>query len=1184
MKSVYSAIQFGLILLLQILICNNNVYAQELDKSLINQQFFVESPYSTADAPIYFLKTNNGFVVFEKGKVTYQNIKVTKKIEDPVAKGVFIPENINVSNTVVRFDGSNLESQIIGNSKSLFPINYFLSDVPEGNKNRNAFSSILMKDVYDGIDIKYYFQNGLLKYDVIAKAHSDLSLFKMRIEGDDLFSVVDEKTIQLNNFNSPIEDKISYSYQTINSELRNVNVRFQVKDGVIGFIADSLDSNYELVIDPSLLFSSYIGGSNDDYEYTGGISKDNSGNIVVTGRTLSVNFPTTAGSYQTSSAGNIDCVVFKLNATGNTLLFATYIGGASLDAGYTTLVNPITNEIYVGGTTASNFFPTVNGAFQTTYGGGAYDGFVVKLNNSGSLLISSTLVGNSQQDLIASICFDNNYDIVFVGQTTGTFISTGTGFQNFYGGGPWDVFIGKINQSLSSLLFTTMLGGSGDDHCHAVKVDATGNICIMGFTSGSMPVSPGSYDQSYNGGIWDTYCAKMNASLSQNIFCTYIGSSGDDWAWNSIEIDNSGNIYVAGYTNGNNFPTTIGCVQSNYGGGLYDAFIYKLSNTGVSLLNSTYLGSTGDDEGWGIVCDNNEPIVTGTFQNGLIPQPCSFYPNNNGLKDAFYLKLDSTFSSVINSSYFGGQNDDVGNNILLDGTSIIIAGATSSTNFPTSFNAYDKTHNGGSDFFVLKFQAYNVPPVSQFIADTVVCFGTNILFQNSSTNGQNYLWDFGDNTTSTLFQPIHNYSIPGNYTVALTVDNCISVDVAYLNIEVLESPTAAFSYSIDCNREVTLTADSSALNYLWNLGSFGSSIADSVNFNLGSVDSIVVSLISSNGGTCSDTLSKTIISNLPLADFTTTVTPCTHQVLIQPTQSVFNTNYNWTIAGLQSQNNGQDFYITVDSLDSFQIELIALGGGCSDTIIQNIQFDSLPVAQFSTTNLCSNPVQFVNTSSNYQSATWYFGNGDSTTATDPLYQYSNDGNYLVSLIVQNTSGCNDTLASYINVHTAPVVQVVSILDSCSGNFTFQFIPDLLTSNSIWDFGDGTILQNSNYTHYYNNSGIYSVNIIVNPNDACPDTIKTTVEVNEYSQGLQYLPNCFTPNEDSVNDTFELQGAGFCNYMGYSVYNRWGQLLFTTKYIYEKWDGKLNGSELPEGVYVVTLQGENPVSFFITLMR
>ena len=126
MKSVYSVILFGFILLLEILICNSNVYAKEIDNSVINQQFFVESPYSTSDAPIYFIKTNNGFVVFEKGKVTYQNIKVTRKIEDPIVKGVFIPENINVSNTVVRFDGSNLESQIIGNSKSLLPINYFL--------------------------------------------------------------------------------------------------------------------------------------------------------------------------------------------------------------------------------------------------------------------------------------------------------------------------------------------------------------------------------------------------------------------------------------------------------------------------------------------------------------------------------------------------------------------------------------------------------------------------------------------------------------------------------------------------------------------------------------------------------------------------------------------------------------------------------------------------------------------------------------------------------------------------------------------------------------------------------------------------------------------------------------------------------------------------------------------------
>lgn len=1172
-----------IMLMLPMLVGTTSVLGFNIDRNSVGNDYFVESPYSTASNPIYFYKTSNGFVVFEKGKVTYQNIKVTKKSKDPLLKDVFIPEQISVSNTVVLFDGSNLECQIVDNSKSLFPINYFLSDVQEGNSNRHALSSIIMKEVYRGIDIKYYFQDGNLKYDIIAKAHSDLNKIKIRILGDELFTVKDSKKIQLNNFNSPIEDRISYSYQEINNEVENVEVNFKVKDGVIGFVADNLNNNYDLIIDPALIFSTFVGGSSDDYEYTGGISKDNSGSIVVTGRTLSTNFPTTAGSYQTSNLGNIDCVVFKLDSTGQSLLFATYLGGNNLDAGYTSLVNPVTNDIVIGGTTASTIFPVVSGAYQVLYGGGAYDGFVARLDNAGSVLINSTFMGNNQQDLIASICFDTNYDVIFVGQSTGSFIQAGNGYQSFYGGGPWDVFVGKINQNLTSLTATTMLGGNGDDHCHAVKVDATGNVCIMGFTSGSFPVSPGSFDVSYNGGVWDTYCAKFNSSLSQKIFSTYVGSSGDDWSWNAMDVDDLGNMYVTGYTSGNDFPTTSGCFQNSIGGN-YDVFVYKLNSSGNTLLQSTYIGSNGDDEGWGIVATNYRPVITGCFQNGLTTQVCSYAQSNNGLKDAFYLKLDSTFSNVISSSYFGGQNDDIGNNILQDGSGFIIAGATKSTNFPTSFNAYDKTQNGGNDFFVLKFQVDSAAPVAQFIADTVVCVGSAILFQNNSVNGQSYLWDFGDNSTSSISQPVHSYNSPGNFTVTLTVDNCISTDVAILNIKVVAIPVASFSYQIDCNKEVTVVADSSAQNYLWNLGPFGSSTADSVVFSLINTDSIVVTLISFNGNSCSDTISQTIVSTLPSAGFTAAVTPCTHDVFVQPLQTVSNAIYNWTIAGLQSQNSGQPFYITIDSLLGYQIELIVNAAGCSDTISQSIQFDSLPVAQFATSSVCSNPVQFINNSLNNQNAMWYFGNGDSSNAINPLYNYNSDGPYVVSLVVQNANGCKDSISNNINVHTSPQYQVLSVLDSCSGVYNFDVTPSIQNLNAIWNFGDGTILQNPGFSHSFANPGNYSISIITNPGNSCPDTIRTILAVNEYTQPIQFLPNCFTPNDDSVNDFFLLNGPGFCNYLGYSIYNRWGQLLFSTTNTFESWDGKSNGVELPEGVYIVTLKGEKPLSYFITIMR
>lgn len=1170
-------------LIVTLLMFTTDVLGFNTDKNFASKEYFVESPYSTLANPIYFYKTANGFVVFEKGRITYQKVKAIGKEDDPVLKGYSIPKKFQVDNTSIVFVGSNIDCSIQHEDGALFPVNYFLGDLKSEVKTKHAFSSILMKSVYNGIDIKYYFQEGKLKYDIIAKANSNLDDIKMQVEGDSKFSLVNDQQIRLNNFNSPIEDKITYSYQVVDGSNQNVHVRFNLQNGLIGFVAENWNKKSDLIIDPSLIFSTYVGGSDNDYEYTGGISKDASGNIVVTGRSLSTNFPTTAGSYQTNANGNMDCVVFKLKAQGNALIFASYLGGNNYDAGYGSLVNLNTGEVYVGGTTGSSNFPVVSSSYQTTYGGGAYDGFVLKLNSNGNTLIKSSFIGNNYQDLVASISFDNNYDILFVGQSQGDFINTGAAYQSFYGGGPWDVFVGRISQSLNSILATTLIGGNGDDHSHAIKADNAGNVYIMGITSGFFPVTSSSFDNSYNGGVWDTYCAKFNYQLTQLAYCTYVGSSGDDWAWNSMDIDINGNMFVTGYTNASDFPVTPGAYQTAFAGG-YDAFIYKLNNTGSVLYYSTYFGSSGDDEGWGIDVENGFPVLTGCYEAGMLTQPCSYSQNNNGIKDAFLLKLDSTFSSIVYSTYFGGSLDDCGKNILVDGNSCVIAGRSNSSNFPTTVNAFDNTANGSDDFFVLKFEFDSLPPQAQFISDTLICLNDSVRFNNLSLNGQNYLWDFGDNTTSSVFQPSHLYTQPGNYFVSLLVDNCISVDIYYQNIQVVNSASASFTYQVNCNREVVLSADSIAQNYFWDFGSLGNSINDSAQFTLGNSDSVYVTLITSNGLSCADTLSQLIVSNIPFASYSTIIDTCQKDIQILPDLTVSNTVYNWTIAGVTSQNAGQPFNLNLDSIFDFTIQLIVSANGCSDTLIQNYHLDSLPNAHFTTNVNCDNAVQFTNTSTNFINSNWYFGNGDSSSFVNPNYTYTNSGNYLVSLITTNSAGCLDSTSQLLNIQASVNYQLITALDSCSGEYSFQISPSISSLNSVWDFGDGTVLQNPNFIHVYQQAGNYNLMIIVNPGDVCADTIQSVINISDVIFDLNSIPNCFTPNNDGINDKFEITNKSFCKYLGYTIFNRWGQELFHTSNIRDPWDGKQNGCDLPEGVYVIILHGLKPASTFITIMR
>jgi len=1457
---------------------------------------FVESPLSTEKDPIFLYRTSNGFVVFEKGKVTYQRVKVVEKKADPLLPFTFNPEKLEISNTVLFFNDVDPRCSLIGIEELPYNVNYFLSNITEGHKECEVYTSIIMKNVNTGIDVKYYFNDGKLKYDVIVNKGGNLADFGIKVIGDEIIDNVNKKSFRLNNYGFPIEDKISHSYQRINGKNVDVDVNFEIRSNEIKFSAENFNPHYALVIDPALNFSTYVGGSADDFEYTGGISKDASGNIVVTGRTLSMNFPTTAGVIQINSNGNLDCIVFKLNSTGTSMLFCTYVGGSNVDAGYTSLIDQSNGDIFIGGTTASPNFPITSGVYQNIYGGNLFDGFVLKLNSTGNTLFKSTFVGNGVQDLIASICFDNSGGIVFVGQTTGNFISTGTGYQNGYGGGPWDVFVGKINNSLSNVSATTMIGGNGDDHCHAVKVDASGNVYIAGMTSGSFPTTSGSYSTSYHGGVWDNYCAKFNSSLSQLLFSTYVGSSGNDWMWNSMEIDNSGNMYVTGYTNGVNFPTTPGVIQPSYGGGFFDAFIYKLNNLGNTLIYSTYFGGVGDDEGWGITLDNNYPLITGCFQMNMITTPCSFSTTNNGAKDAFVLKLNPSFNSIEYDSYFGGSNDEQGYNILIDGSDFVIAGATYSSDFPVTPGCFDGTSNGLNDFFVLKASTSSngILPIAQFTTNSNGCIGTVFNFNNTSTSGVNYYWDFGDATSSTAFQPSHSYIQIGSYNVMLIVENCSGKDTVYQTIHIDPVPSPSFSYQDSCNGGLILVADSTASSYSWNFGGLGVSNLDSVYFNFGTSDSAIITLVTANSSGCSDTLSKLIyFQKKAVASFTTSVLPCTYEIVIDPdtTNSLI---YNWNVGGVALQNSGQVFNVISNSIGSINIDLVVGSGGCKDSLSKSIILDSLPSAQFNVSQTCVNPVQFVNNSSFYNHLVWYFGDGDSSSLVSPnhhyfqngsydvtiivsdlngcndtlmktvnafnpptasfsttsllcsksvqllvdslgqgIYQwningsqfsnlgqdfvfdfdsvgvfnielivdsagctdtlnkvvtidsipeasfsfitgcdtivdftnssidnvitywdfgdgnsssqinpshyYVNDSVYTVTLIIENAKGCKDTLVQNISYHHPPVAsflshvppctneisftvdslggtmykwdiggillinngqdfsvnlnsfgyidvvlvvdsagctdtlqesifvdsipeakfvidkdcgnpiqftnlssgfdqvswnfddndsslannpthlflnngaynvsltvadsngckdtfsmlvnahekiiaEVLTSLDSCRGEYQFFVNPDSMVSSYLWWFGDGVSSNQNNPTHIYSELGLYNTMVILNSNSICADSIGAILDVKASKFDIPYLPNCFTPNSDGSNDFFEVEGNSLCDYESYSVFSRWGQMLFKSQSLFEKWDGKVDGVDLPEGVYVIIINGKKPYLSFVTILR
>jgi hypothetical protein len=355
----------------------------------------------------------------------------------------------------------------------------------------------------------------------------------------------------------------------------------------------------------ALIYATYIGGRGDDR--AAGIAVDSLGQVYVTGSTASVDFPL-AAAIRTTLGGGRDAFALKLNATGNALLYSTYLGGSNYDAG-TAIAVDASGNAYIAGDTMSADFPVSNAA-QGTFGG-QVDAFVTKLTSAGALSFN-TFVGGAGAEHSGGIAVDANGNSYLAGGTFSTNFPVATPIQPANRGGQ-DAFVTKINAAGSVFVYSTYLGGSGGsagapEQANAIALDASGNVYIAGVTnSTNFPVTSGSFQASYNG-FQDAFVTKINATGSALVYSSYLGGTGFDWA-NGIAVDASGNAYVAGFTSSFDFVTVSG-VQAGFNG-LYDAFISTINAAGSALTFSTYYGGTGADTANAIALDSGGGIYTG---------------------------------------------------------------------------------------------------------------------------------------------------------------------------------------------------------------------------------------------------------------------------------------------------------------------------------------------------------------------------------------------------------------------------------------------------------------------------------------------------------------------------------------------------------------------------------------------
>jgi len=622
-------------------------------------------------------------------RIPKDNTSLAEKQRMPCDRADIEPDSIEQLMIRASFVGANPDPAIVGHDKMGYKCNYFIGNDPdEWHTDVPNYKAVVFKDVYAGIDLKYYGNGMQMEYDFIVSPGADPNQIMVQYDGAESISVNDEGELVVETDWGTVTEMRPYVYQLDASGCIPIQGRYVLfTDNTFGFdLGDRYNPVLALVIDPVLSYSTYVGGIGTDKGY--GIAVDGSGSAYVTGFTFSNNFPT-LDPYQTAQE-SIDAFVTKLSSSGSSLEYSTYLGGGEGEEGYGIAVDG-SGAAYVTGWTNSTDFPT-HTPYQTDQVN--EDAFVTKLSSSGNSLVYSTYLGGGSWEYGYGIAVDGSGSAYVTGVTGSEDYPALNPYQTYQGIG--DAFVTKFSSSGDCLAYSTFIGGSKDEQGHGIAVDGSGSAYVTGYTySTDFPtLNPYQTDQAG----YDAFVTKLTSSGNNLVYSTYLGGNSSDDHGYCIAVDDSGAAFVAGITYSTDFPT-LNPYQTDQDEA--DAFVTKLSSSGNNLVYSTYLGGNSADEARSIVVDSSgAACVTGWTLSYNFPTLNPHQTNQSGM-DAYVTMLSSSGSSLQYSSYLGGNSHDYGYGIAMDSSgAVYVAGFTESDDFPT-VNPY-QTDQDLQDVFVTK--------------------------------------------------------------------------------------------------------------------------------------------------------------------------------------------------------------------------------------------------------------------------------------------------------------------------------------------------------------------------------------------------------------------------------------------------------------------------------------------------
>ncbi len=622
----------------------------------------------------------------------------------------------------IEFDGARADSPPRGEHRRPGAFNYLLGNDPERwCIGVPSYDRVVYRDLYDGVDLRLRSEHAHLKYDLLLDPGTRLDLVRFRCEGVEELSIDSDGSLVLETALGPIRQPVPITWQVQPSgERRSVECRYRLlDDGLFGFEAPTWDVRLPLVIDPGLVWSTYVGASLNDRATE--VAVGPGGNVTVAGHTNSVGFPTTPGAFGTVHSGGLppfyapDVFITQLHADGSTAVFSTFLGGASSDRPKGLHVAG-DGTITVAGNSGSDDFPVTGGAYDMTQ---AFGGkmFIARLDPTGSALVFSTLLGAGDataEGLTAMHVDDAGIVTVTGGVTSPGFPTTPGAFKpTFAGAGDWDAFISRLSADGSSLLYSTFFGGSSFETAFAVHADSLGVVTFAGATSSAdFPLTPGAFDTAGS----SRFVARLDTVASRLVFSTYFGGQAGTGAEEIIDlhVDESGATTVAGYTMRPGFPVTAGAYDTN-GAGSTDGFVSRLDPTGSTLLFSTLLGLGGSDYLRALHVDSaGVSTVFGATTSAAFPTTPGAYqttkagPIGGPGTDGFISRLSADGSTLLYSTFLGGSDDDADDVQAGERLGLAVgpfgdayvAASTDSTDFPTTPGAWQETDSPFHDGFV----------------------------------------------------------------------------------------------------------------------------------------------------------------------------------------------------------------------------------------------------------------------------------------------------------------------------------------------------------------------------------------------------------------------------------------------------------------------------------------------------